>query len=112
MIPYCCRGFTFTNESRWNSDMNFGLVQGSGGQAWVSSACATLRWAKMPMVRMPFAFGMFTSDHGTKNSALQPLSVRAVAPHHAPSQLKSYWRGGRMVPSDLLSPRLSWNQKP
>ena len=71
-----------------------------------------LRCAKMPMVRAPLAFGMFTSDHGMKYSALQPRSVRAVAPRQAPSQLSLYWRSGRMVPSEMLLPRLSWNQNP
>ena len=66
----------------------------------------------MPTVRTPSAFGMFTSAHGMKYSALQPVAVRAVAPRQAPSQLELYWRSGRIVPSETLLPRLSENQNP
>ena len=42
------------------------------------------------MVRVPLAFGMFTNDHGTKNSALQPSSAtRGGEPSQAPSQLEA-----------------------
>ena len=53
---------------------------------------------------------MLTSDQGMKNSALQPVSVRAEAPCQAPSHVLLNCRSGRIVPSETLPPRDTWNQ--